>query len=273
MVSTTADVHGSRVAVPPSGLSWWVSDVWQMVLRNVRHILRSPELVSYALIQPVMFILLFTFVFGGAISTPGGDYTQFLLPGVFVQMVLFGSVAGTTVGIATDMQRGLMDRFRSMPMSRSAVLVGRTVSEVFRNVVTAVVMVVVGLLVGFQFLEGLLPALGGMLLLLLFGYSLSWFAAFIGLSVGSAEAAQTAGTVWTFPFSFISSAFVPTESMPGWLRVYADYSPMTAVVNAMRSLFSGAPAGTYVLQTLAWSIGLILVFAPLAVRKYRSRSR
>ncbi len=198
-------------------------------------------------------------------------YSQFLLPGIFVQMVLYGSAAGTTIGVATEMHTGLMDRFRSMPMSRSAVLVGRTLSEVFRIVLVVAVTVLIGMLVGFRFLNGFLPALAGMLLLLLFGYAVSWFAAFIGLSVRSAEAAQAAGGVWIFPFTLISSAFVPTDTMPGWLQAYAAHSPMTAAVNALRALFTGGPAASYVLQTLAWSIGLILVFAPLAVRKYGPR--
>ncbi|MCP3820209.1 ABC transporter permease [Streptomyces sp. A3M-1-3] len=273
MASTTLKPQSDTVTTrPQSGFSWWASDAWEMALRNTRHILRSPDLVMLSLLQPVMFILLFAYVFGGAIDVKGGDYPQFLLPGIFVQMVLVGSAAGTTIGVATDMRHGLMDRFRSMPMSRSAVLVGRTLSEVLRNVVAVSVTLVVGLLIGFRFLDGFLSALGGMLLLLFFGYALSWFGAFIGLSLRNAEAAQAAGTIWIFPFSLISSAFVPTETMPGWLRVYADHSPMTAAVNALRALFSGGPVGSYVLQTLAWSIGLIAVFAPLAVRKYASRS-
>jgi ABC transporter DrrB family efflux protein len=272
MTSTTLTLQGGAVDTQPqSGVSWWFSDVWEMTLRNIRHILRSPELVMFSLIQPVMFILLFTYVFGGAINVGGGPYSQFLLPGIFVQMVLYGSAAGTTIGVATEMHTGLIDRFRSMPMSRSAVLVGRTLSEVFRIVLVVAVTVLIGLLVGFRFLNGFLPALAGMLLLLLFGYAVSWFSAFIGLSVHSAEAAQAAGGVWIFPFTLISSAFVPTATMPGWLQVYAAHSPMTAAVNALRALFTGGPAASYVLQTVAWSIGLIVVFAPLAVRKYGSR--
>lgn len=274
MTSTALTLQSGKADTKPgSGVSWWFSDVWEMTLRNIRHTLRSPELVSFSLLQPVMFILLFTYVFGGAINIGGGRYAQFLLPGIFVQMALYGSAAGTTIGIATEMREGLMDRFRSMPMSRSAVLVGRTVSEIFRNAVTVAVTVLIGLLVGFRFLGGFLPALGGMLLLLLFGYAVSWFGAFIGLSVPGAEAAQAAGAVWIFPFTLISSAFVPTSTMPGWLQAYAAHSPMTAAVNALRALFSGGPAGSYVLQTVAWSIGLILVFGPLSVRKYASSSR
>ena len=195
MVATTVELQEAAVSpAPRRGIGWWLTSVLEMARRNLRHILRSPELVMYGLMQPVMFILLFTFVFGGAINVPGGDYTQFLLPG-FVQLVLFGSVAGTTVGVCTDMNSGIMDRFRSMPISRSAVLVGRTVSEVPRYVVSLAVMVVVGILVGFRFLDGFLPALAGLALLLFFGYALSWLGAYVGMSSSSPEAAQSAGLI------------------------------------------------------------------------------
>lgn len=274
MVATTVELQQAAVSpAPRRGIGWWLTSVLEMARRNLRHILRSPELVMYGLMQPVMFILLFTFVFGGAINVPGGDYTQFLLPGIFVQLVLFGSVAGTTVGVCTDMNSGIMDRFRSMPISRSAVLVGRTVSEVLRYVVSLAVMVVVGILVGFRFLDGFLPALAGLALLLFFGYALSWLGAYVGMSSSSPEAAQSAGLIWMFPFSFISSAFVPTESMPGWLQVYANHSPMTTAVNSLRGLFNGTPVASDVIATIAWSVGILLLFATLSVRKYRSQSR
>lgn len=266
-------VQESTTQAPQRGSGWWFIGATEMARRNLRHILRSPDLVSYGLVQPVIFILLFTFVFGGAIDVPGGDYKQFLLPGVFVQLVLFGSVAGATTGIAADMHIGLMDRFRSMPISRSAVLVGRTTSEVLRNVVSLAVMIAVGLLLGFRFLGGFLPALGGVALLLFFGFALSWLGAFIGLLVSTPEAAQAAALTWMFPFSFVSSAFVPTETMPSWLQVYANHSPMTSMVNALRGLFNGAAVGSDVALTLAWSAGILLIFAPLAVRRYRSQSR
>ncbi|MFJ3232903.1 ABC transporter permease [Streptomyces sp. NPDC086787] len=273
MVATTAALQADAEVAPRRGPGWWLNGAAELSRRNLRHILRSPELVMYGLMQPVMFVLLFTFVFGGAMDVPGGSYKQFLVPGVFVQMVLFGSVAGTTIGVATDMSSGIMDRLRSMPISRSAVLVGRTASEVLRNVVSLAVMVVVGLLIGFRFKDGLLPALGGLALLLFFGYALSWLGAFVGMSASSPEAAQSSGLIWMFPFSFVSSAFVPTGSMPGWLQVYADHSPMTTMVNSLRGLFNGDPVAGDVVTTLAWSVGIIVVFATLAVRKYRSQSR
>jgi ABC transporter DrrB family efflux protein len=273
MVATAAELRRGAVLAPRRGLGWWFTGASGMAQRNVRHILRSPELVMYGLMQPVMFVLLFTFAFGGAINVPGGNYKQFLLPGIFVQMVLFGSVAGTTVGLSTDLHSGIMDRFRSMPISRSSVLVGRTASEVLRNILSLAVMVVASLLIGFRFLNGLLPALGGLALLLFFGFALSWLGAFVGLSTSSPEAAQSAGLIWMFPFSFISSAFVPTGSMPGWLQAYANHSPMTTVVNSLRGLLNGTPVGSDIVVTLAWSVGIILLIAPLAVRKYGSQSR
>ncbi|MFS8103335.1 ABC transporter permease [Lentzea alba] len=269
----TAELQrGSAVQAPRRGLGWWFSGAFELAMRNVRHILRSPELVAYALMQPVMFVLLFTYVFGGAIEVPGGNYEQFLLPGIFVQMVLFSSVFGTTVGVSTDMRGGIMDRLRSMPISRSAVLVGRTTSEILRNVVSVAVMIIVGLIIGFRFENGLLPALGALALLLFFGYAMSWLGVFVGLTTKSPNAAQSAGLTWLFPFTFISSAFAPTETMPGWLRLYADHSPMTTTVNALRGLFNGTPVGSEIVQTLAWSVLLVGLFAWLSVRKFASQS-
>ncbi|XTZ13632.1 ABC transporter permease [Micromonospora echinospora] len=270
MTTTLSPQSDIVQAAAPSGLSWWFSDLWEMTHRNIRHLLRSPELVLYSLLQPVMFIVLFAYVFGGAIDV-GQNYVQFLLPGIFVQMVIYGAASGTTMAIATEMRLGLMDRFRSLPMSRSAVLLGSTLSEVFRSVAALIVMVPFGLLVGFRFLNGLLSAIAGFLLLLLFGFAVSWLSAWIGLSVSSPQAAQAAGGVWVFPFVLISSAFVPTETMPGWLQVYASHSPMTTAVDAARALFTGGPAAGDVLQTVLWSAGLILVFGTMSVRKFSSR--
>lgn len=272
MVAMTVDYEDGTLAAPPRGLGWWITGASEMALRNVRQILRSPQLIMFGLIQPIMFILLFSVVFQDAVDVPGGNYTQFLLPGIFVQMVLFGSVAGTTMGVSMDMQDGIMDRFRSMPISRSAVLIGRTASEILRTLVAFIVMVVVGAIIGFRFLGGILPALGAVALLLLFGYAMSWLGALIGVAASSPAAAQQVGLIWMFPFSFLSSAFVPTDSMPSWLQVYTDNTPMTAAVNALRGLFAGTPVGHDVVLTLAWAIGIVAVCAPLAVRKYGTRS-
>ncbi|HEU5109516.1 MAG TPA: ABC transporter permease, partial [Micromonosporaceae bacterium] len=273
----TVDTFAAGPAVPKDATStsarWWVSDAWQMGLRNLRRIQRTPELVLYALVQPVMFILLFAYVFGGAINVQGqGGYKQFLMPGIFVMMVLFSSVAATTVTLAEDMQRGIVDRFRSMPMTRSSVLVGRTGSEVVRSAIAVVVMTLLGLLIGFRFHGGVGAAIGGLALLLLFGYAFSWLGAMLGLTAPTAEAAQSAGTMWLFPFAFISSAFVPTASMPGWLQVYADHSPVTVTVDALRAAFDRGEFGSSAWQSLAWSIGLLVVFAPLATWIYGKRN-
>lgn len=257
-----------------TGITWWLRDAVLLAGRNVRRILRAPQLlVMYALIQPVMFILLFAYVFGGAIRTPGGDYKQFLLPAIFVMIVLFTSIGAVAVGIAEDMERGVMDRFRSLPMTRSSVLLGRLVSEVLRNVVSIVVMVICGLIIGFRFHAGLGQILLGFGLLLLLGFGFSWVAAYIGLLAGSVEGAQGIGMIWVFPFVFVSSAFVPTESMPGWLRAYADHSPVTVMTDTLRAWFNGQDAGSLAVQSLAWALGLIVVFMALSVTRFRRTSR
>lgn len=271
------DVFAAGPLVPheapaSSGPRWWLSDAWQMALRNLRRIRRTPELVLYAFMQPVTFILLFAYVFGGAIEVGGSGYRQFLMPGIFVMMTLFSAVSATTITLAEDMQRGIVDRFRSMPMTRSSVLVGRTASEVVRCVVALVVMVVAGLLIGFRFEGGPAPALAAIGILLLFGYAFSWLGAVLGLTAPTAEAAQSAGTFWLFPFAFISSAFVPTASMPGWLQAYADHSPVTVTVDALRMAFEHGRFGSSAWQSLAWSGGILLVFAPLATKLYIRRS-
>ncbi|MER7004784.1 ABC transporter permease [Dactylosporangium sp. NPDC000555] len=275
MVSTTGVFASGPVTRDATSTSprWWLSDAWQMALRNLRRIQRTPELVMYAVVQPLMFILLFAYVFGGAINVGGVGYRQFLMPGIFVMMVLFSSVAATTVTLAEDMQRGIIDRFRSMPMTRSSVLVGRTLSELIRTLVAVVVMIIMGLVIGFRFHGGFGAAIGGFALLLLFGTAFAWIGAVLGLTAPSTEAASSAGTVWLFPFAFISSAFVPTGSMPGWLRVYADHSPVTVTVNALRDAFERGQFGSAAWQSLIWSVCLLAVFAPLATTLYARRSR
>ncbi|HEU4769622.1 MAG TPA: ABC transporter permease [Pyrinomonadaceae bacterium] len=250
-------------------LRWWFNDVFLMAQRNVRRMLRSPDLVFYAVLQPVVFILLFVYVLGGAMQLPNMDYKQFLFPGIFVQTVVFGSVAATAIGVALDMQRGIMDRFLSLPISSSSVLMGRQFSEILRNILLIVVLVVVSLLVGFRFQGSLANVVLGMVMLLLFGFAFSWVAAFIGLVSGSAEAAQSAGIMWLFPFTFVSSAFVPTSTMPWWLQLYAQNSPITSMVDTLRFLFNGQPASSALWTSLAWSLGITAVFMPLAIARFR----
>jgi ABC-2 type transport system permease protein/oleandomycin transport system permease protein len=254
---------------------WWLSDAWVVTLRHLRRIPRQPDILVFGIVQPIMFIVLFRYVFGGAIgaAVPGQNYAQFLMPGIFVQTVVFGSVAATGIGVADDMQRGITDRFRSLPMSRTSVLLGHSVADTIRNLGTVAVMVVVGLAVGFRFHGSALGGLAGIALLLFFGFAFSWLAALIGLSVSSVEAAQSGGFIWLFPLTFASSAFAPTDTMPAWLRAFAEHNPVTVTVNALRALFDGTPVGTNVWQSLAWSFGVMALFLPLSVRKFRRASR
>lgn len=274
-MTAASDVFTVGPAVPENAdstsLRWWLADARMMGVRNLRRIQRTPELVMYAFIQPIVFILLFAYVFGGAINVGGVGYKQFLMPGIFVMMVLFSSVSATTVTLSEDMQRGIIDRFRSMPMTQSSVLVGRTGSEVIRTAITLVVMIVMGVIIGFRFHGGAGAAIGGVALLLLFGYAFSWLGAVLGLTAPSSEAAQSAGTFWLFPFAFVSSAFVPTHSMPGWLQAYANHSPVTVTVNALRECFERGTFGSAAAQSVLWSVGIFIVFAPLATMLYSKR--
>jgi ABC-2 type transport system permease protein/oleandomycin transport system permease protein len=245
------------------------SDTVVLAKRNLKRIPRAPDLLMAFTVQPIMFTLLFVYVFGGAIETPGfGSYEDFLMPGIIVQSISFGGFV-TALGISDDLKKGLIDRFRSLPMSRAAVLAGRTVADVATNLLTLAVMIVTGLLVGFRFDANVAEILAGLALLLLFGYAFSWFFAWTGLVASSPEAAQSIGFIAIFPLTFASSAFVPVESMPGWLQAFAEVNPFTVVVDAIRALWLDAPAGDSVWGAVAWSVGLIAVFAPLSIARYR----
>jgi ABC transporter DrrB family efflux protein len=252
---------------PAERVRWAVIDAVTVAQRNLTHLVRLPQLLVFATIQPVMFVLLFTFVFGGAIDTPG-DYIDFLLPGIFVQTVTFGATQ-TGVGLADDLGKGLIDRFRTLPMSRSAVLAGRTLSDLLRNAFVLVLMIVVGLLVGFSPAGGAVSVLAAAGVVLAFSFALSWVAALVGLSSKDAETAQTTMFPLLFPLVFASSAFVPTASMPSWLQVWADNQPVTKTVDAARALTQGVATSADVVPSLLWSLGILAVFAPLAVRRYR----
>ena len=245
-----------------------IADSLVIMKRNLLRFPRAPELLTGYTIQPVMFILLFVYVFGGAIRTPGYDYVDFLMPGILVQTISFGGFL-TAVGLTEDMNKGLIDRFRSLPMARSAVVMGRTLADVVVNCLSLVLMIAVGLIVGFSFSAGAGEVALGILLLLLFGYAFSWIFALLGLFTKSVETAQSLGFIAVFPLTFISSAFVPVESMPAALKAFAQVNPFTITVDAERALFLGAPAHNSVWGAFAWSLGLIAVFAPLAVRRYR----
>jgi ABC-2 type transport system permease protein len=246
-----------------------LKDSWVEAERHLRIIPRNPELLIFATIQPIMFVVLFVYVFGGSIEVPGySSYEQFLIPGIFSQSLVFGS-AFTGVGLAEDLGKGLVDRLRSLPMSRSAVLIGRTVSDLVRNVITFLVMLVVSIWpIGFRFEGSLAGAVAATLLLLLFSYALSWVQALIGLSVGSVEAANSAGFIWMFPLTFVSSAFVDPDTMPEWLQPVAKANPFTIVTNAARALYNGNPVGDDAMWSVLWSVGIIAVFATLSIRKF-----
>jgi ABC transporter DrrB family efflux protein len=244
------------------------SDALVMAERNLVRLPRAPDLLIAFTIQPVMFVLLFAYVFGGAIQTPGYDYVDFLIPGIIVQNIAFGGFV-TALGLAEDMTKGLIDRFRSLPTARASVLAGRTLADVVTNLLSIGVLLGTGLVIGFSFDASGLEILGGVGLLLLFGFAFSWIFALLGMSVSSPEAANGIGFTAIFPITFISAAFVPVESMPSGLREFAEVNPITVVVDAMRALWLDAPAGDSIWGAVAWSIALIAIFAPLAVAKYR----
>jgi ABC-2 type transport system permease protein len=251
-----------------SGFGNAVSDTLVMAKRSLMRIPRAPDLLLSFTVQPIMFVLLFAYVFGGAINTPGYDYIDFLMPGIIVQTMSFGGFV-TALGLSEDLKKGLVDRFRSLPMSRGAVLAGRTMADIATNSLSIAVMLVVGVIAGFSFDAPLTHILLGILLLLLFGYAFSWVFAFVGLTSSSPEASQALGFIVIFPLTFISSAFVPVDSMPGVLQAFAEVNPFTIVVDAMRSLFLGAPAGNNVWGAFAWSIGIAVVFAVLSIQRYK----
>jgi ABC transporter DrrB family efflux protein len=250
------------------GLFSAVGDAYAVTVRNLTMYVRLPQLLIFSTIQPVIFVLMFRYVFGGAIAVPGGEYVNYLMPGVFTQTVVFGSIAAA-VGLATDMQSGLMERFRSLPMARSAVLTGRTSADLLRNVFVLTLMWIVGLAVGWSIGGNVAQFVLAFLLILLFGYAMSWIFAFVGLAVGDPEAAQAAAFPVMAPLVFASNAFVPPSSMPSWLRGWAEHQPVSAVTTAVRGLTQGAADAGDVWTALAWCAAIIAVAAPLAVARYR----
>lgn len=252
-------------------LYWTARDIWTVTKRNMRHYVRQPRLFVFSTIQPIMFVVLFSAVFGGvaAPALPEGvNYLAFLLPGLFVHSAAFRSTQ-TAVGLAEDLERGVVDRFRSMPIARSAVLAGRTSADLVRSIAVVVLMVAVGSIIGFRFTEGPIKAIAAVLIVGLFGYMMSWIFCYLALLVPGAEAVQTAGFVFIFPIVFASSIFVPLETMPGWLQTFAANSPLTHAADAARALSVGGDWGRPTLMTLAWAGGVLVVVIPLAVRRYR----
>jgi ABC transporter DrrB family efflux protein len=249
---------------------WAVKDTLAVVGRNLTTIYRLPQLLVFSTIQPIIFVLMFRYVFGGAINIPGltVPYVDYLMPGIFAQTVAFGSV-NTAVGLAEDLQKGLIERFRSLPMARSAVMAGRTLADLVRDVFVVLLMLLVGFIVGFRIHTNFFACVGGILVLLLFAFSLAWVFGFIGLATGQAETAQAASFPILAILTFASSAFVSPETMPSWLQWFAEHQPLSVTVDAVRACFIGGPTATKVVHSILWSVGIIAVFAPIAVRKYR----
>ena len=262
-----------------STLAQSIGDGAIITKRNLLKIKRVPELLVFATLSPIMFVLLFAFIFGSAIPLPGVDYKEFLMAGIFTQTVVFGSTI-TGASLAEDLQKGLIDRFRSLPMARSAVLVGRTNADIGNNVVTMFVMAITGLLVGWRIRNGALDALAAFGLLLLFAYAISWLMALVGLSVKSPEVVQNASFIIIFPLTFIANTFVPTDNFPAVLKAFADWNPVSSVTLAARQLFGNTspalpppdiwPAQHPVVYSLIWIVVILIVFVPLSVRKYES---
>jgi ABC-2 type transport system permease protein/oleandomycin transport system permease protein len=275
-VARTSVTPGTRYR-PITGrpaIVWAFLDAMVLAWRSVLRTVRAPELIVFVAIQPVMFVVLFRYVFGGAIQVPGGQYVNYLMPGIFVQTVAFGGVI-TAIGLAEDMQRGLIDRFRSLPMSSSAVVTGRTVADLVRNAFTAAIMLAVGFLVGFRPGGTIFEFALAILVLMGISFAFSWISAFIGLLVHTVEAAQSGGFIWLFPLTFASSAFVPVATMPSWLQGFAMHQPITVLSDALRGLFHVNPTLTTadtrwaLIQSAGWIIAILAVFVPLSVMQYR----
>jgi ABC transporter DrrB family efflux protein len=247
---------------------WVIDDTRVVVWRNLTKMRRMPQLLVFATIQPIMFVLLFRYVFGGAISTPGIPYIDYLMPGIFAQTIAFGSMQ-TGVGLAEDLRAGLIERFRALPMARSAVLGGRTIADLVRNVFVVLLMCVVGFAVGWRIHTNVFGLIAGIGVLLAFSFALTWIFALVGLATGDPETAQAASFPVLAPLIFASSAFVPLDTMPGWLQAFAEHQPVSVTVDAVRALTVGGPTAGKVIASLLWSVGIVAVFAPLAIRRYR----
>jgi ABC transporter DrrB family efflux protein len=261
-------------AEPGLGLRfrWAVSDTLTITRRNLLVWMRVPAYLVFTVIQPVLFVLMFRYVFGGAIpvQVPGG-YVNFLMPGIIAQTAAFATF-GTAIALAIELKKGVIDRLRSMPMARSAVLAGRLVADTGRMTITILIVLGVGYAVGFRFANGWVPAILMVVLAIVFGVAICCIAAFTGLAIGDEESVQAFGLIWLFPITFLSSAFVPISTMPGWLQAFANNQPVTYVVDTMRALALGGPIEANLWKSVAWLAGIFIVFLPLAVRAYRRAS-
>ena len=271
-MTTTTPYATAAPAAGGSRLRWMVADALTVTWRNLLRLMRIPDAVFFASVQPIMFVLLFRYVFGGAIHVTGTPYVNYLIAGVYVQTVAFGAVS-TSIGLADDLHTGLIERFRALPMARSAVLAGRTAADTVRNVFVLVLITGIGYAVGFRVQTNVGLFLVAMLVVLFFAYALCWTFAIIGLSASNGETAQLAAFPILFPLSFASSAFVPVRSMPGWLQAFAVHQPVSQVIDAARYLMLGGNSGlgsvSNVWQSIAWSAGILVGFAPIAVWRYR----
>jgi ABC-2 type transport system permease protein len=280
---TVAPAQSPGTTIGRNPFSLFLTDVWVLTRRSIARIRREPETLSDVTIQPVLFVLMFAYVFGGAISGLGGgdNYHAYLISGM-LGMTLAQTAPGTAVAIVSDMETGLIDRFRSLPMSRAAVLTARTIADLLTQVIGGIVVALVGLAIGWRIHNGAGDAIEAFALALLFGYAFTWLGVCLGMVLRSPEAAQQTGFIIFLPLTFISSAFVPTQSMPGWLQPVAEWNPMSSLAAACRSLFGNPnpaalvhawPAQHPELAVLCWSVGLLVIFAPLAVRLYGNKVR
>jgi ABC transporter DrrB family efflux protein len=247
---------------------WAVTDTLTITRRNLLVWMRVPAYLMFTVIQPVMFVLLFRYVFGGAIAVPGKNYVNFLMPGIIGQTAAFATF-GTAIALAQELKKGVIDRLRSMPMARSAVLAGRLVADTGRMLLTILIIVGVGYAVGFRFTNGVGGAVAMVVLATVFGLAICCIAAYTGLAIGDEESVQAFGLIWLFPITFLSSAFVPIPTMPGWLQAFANNQPVTYVIDTMRALALGGPVEANLWKSVAWLAGIFVVFLPLAVRAYR----
>jgi ABC-2 type transport system permease protein/oleandomycin transport system permease protein len=257
---------------PIQRLRYGLMDMTTLTRRDILVWSRNPAFLVFAIVQPVMFVLLFRYVFGGAINVnvPGG-YVNFLMPGIIAQSAAFASF-GTAIALARQIQRGVIDRFRSMPMARSGVLLGRLMADTIRLTITVLVILVVGYAVGFRFENGVVPAILMVVLGVVFGVSICTISAYVGLAIRDEESVGSFGLIWLFPLTFVSAAFVPVSSMPGWLQAFAKNQPVTIVIDEMRALALGGPLALHAWQSALWLAGIFAVFVPLAVRAYRRTS-
>ncbi len=272
-MTAVAETAGGYAAHGGPGLGerfgWAVSDTLTITRRNLMVWMRVPAYLVFTVIQPVMFVLMFRYVFGGAIrvQVPGG-YVSFLMPGIIGQTAAFATF-GTAIALAMELKKGVIDRLRSMPMARSAVLAGRLVADTGRMLVTILIIIGVGYAVGFRFQNGFVPAVAMVVLAVVFGVAICCIAAYTGLAIGDEESVQAFGMIWLFPITFLSSAFVPISTMPGWLQAFANNQPVTYVIDTMRALALGGPVEASLWKSLVWLAGIFAVFLPLAVRAYR----